>query len=99
MYLSNSLVFIRFNPDCFRDDENKIRKVPIEKRLERLDKELTMWMKEETTQEHLCQVVFLYYSGQERSTDYVPMSPEELKAKASKNNDMDFYFSKKRKAT
>lgn len=82
-------VFIRFNPDAWKDEEGVSRKVPMESRLEDLDKEIKRWMNPDRIQEHYVQVkvsyqlaerlqvVYLYYDGPKRRLDFVPVSPEE----------------------
>jgi hypothetical protein len=75
------IVFIRFNPDTWTDEEgvmHKRKKEIPEERLSTLEEEIDRWLDIEKTQEHFAQVVYLYYNGPERMEDYIPMDPSEL---------------------
>lgn len=80
------IVFIRFNPDHLKDEEGKKRKISLTSRMDKLIEELEHWMHPEVSQDHWSQVVFLFYDGPERRADFVPISPEELKAKIKDNS-------------
>jgi hypothetical protein len=72
-------VFIRFNPDLFRGLDGKKRKIPLEKRLEKLQEEIDHWLDIETVQEHFITVVYLYYDKSEaREENFIPCDWSEL---------------------
>jgi uncharacterized C2H2 Zn-finger protein len=84
------IIFIRFNPDTWRDENGKLytkkKQVP-EERLTTLWDEIESWLDIEKTQEHLAECIYLYYNGPSRRTDFVPMDPEELKEKVLDDED------------
>lgn len=72
-------IFIRFNPDTYRDEQNKIKKISMDDRLVVLKKEMDRWLDIDEKQEHICEVIYLFYNGKPRQTDFIPLDPEELK--------------------
>jgi hypothetical protein len=80
-------VFIRFNPDKWEDENGKLhprkKKIP-EERLEFLTNEIESWLDIETVQSHIAMVIYLFYNGSERSTDFIPVDPEEVKENDNK---------------
>lgn len=73
-------VFIRLNPDQWKDETGKVRKIPLQDRFERFVQEFQHWSHAET-QPHYAMVVYLFYDGPMVQYDYIPISPEELAAK------------------
>jgi hypothetical protein len=58
-------VFVRFNPDVYRDSEGKKRVIPLQKRLEKLKEEIDYWLDPDRGQDKFLTVVYLYYDGSE----------------------------------
>lgn len=56
-------VFIRFNPDLYRDSEGKKRKISIEQRLSKLRDEIEYWLDQVHEQKEFITVVYLYYDN------------------------------------
>jgi hypothetical protein len=66
-------VFIRFNPDLYRDSDSVKRVITIPQRLEKLKKEIDYWLDVETTQDHFITAVYMYYDQSEiREQGFVP---------------------------
>ena len=78
-------VFIRFNPDVYRDPSGQKRKITMEKRLEVLKEEIDVWRNIGKKQDHFAEVVYLYYDNSEiREQTYIPVDiserqPEDIK--------------------
>lgn len=72
-------VFIRFNPDRWKDEDGKIRQIGFEERLDILKKEIEEWLDPESVigAEHFCKVIYLFYDGPQRQEDFVPVSYDE----------------------
>jgi hypothetical protein len=71
-------VFIRFNPDLYRDPEGLKRKIKMEDRLQVLKQEIDHWLPTETIQQDFITVVYLYYDGSEvRTQDCIPVDWKE----------------------
>jgi hypothetical protein len=77
------IIFIRFNPDSWKDENGivhpKEKTVP-EGRLDTLLLEILYWLDVENPQEHFSEVVYLYYNGEFRQTDFILMVPDEIKS-------------------
>lgn len=70
-------VFIRFNPDAWKNEQNKRPSLPLKDRIKILKREVCKWLDVETKQEHFVTVVYLYYDGSWRREEFIPVSPEE----------------------
>jgi hypothetical protein len=66
-------VFIRFNPDGWKDEDGVTRKISKEDRKKLLKKEIDRWLDYETEMDYPCQAVYLYYDGEIRRTDEIPV--------------------------
>jgi hypothetical protein len=72
-------VFIRYNPDRYRNPKGVTVKIPTEKRLATLKKEIDEWISVEKQQEHFITVVYLYYDlSERREQDFVPFDLSEM---------------------
>jgi hypothetical protein len=58
----------------------KKKEIPQE-RLDTLCEEIKSWLSIEKTQEHIAEVVYLFYDGPERREDFIAMDPSELEPK------------------
>jgi hypothetical protein len=54
-------VYIRFNPDHYRDSDGKKRVITLERRFETLKEQIDKWLNIETEQDHYITTVYLYY--------------------------------------
>lgn len=75
----NPSVFIRFNPDKYKDDQGKEGKLSLEERLQVLQKEIEKWLDDSVKQSDHILVVHLFYDGQPRTEDALPADPDSLK--------------------
>lgn len=57
------IVFLRFNPDTWKDEKGKRLKILLDDRIKVLLKEINYWLDENTKQEHFVTVIYLYYDG------------------------------------
>lgn len=73
-------VFIRFNPDAWKNENGKRPNLALKSRLPILAKEIREWLESDKEQEHFVEVVYLYYDGPWRRQEWIPVSPEELPA-------------------
>lgn len=77
-------VFIRLNPDLYRDPSGTKRKIPDEKRFEKLQEEIDRWLDPATIQKNLLTAVYLYYDGcQEREEGFIPFDLSEQGAQSN----------------
>lgn len=85
-------VFIRYNPDLYRDHRGTTRKIPSDKRLERLQEEIDRWLDPEKEQPHFITVVYLYYDKcEEREENFIPCDWQEqiLKKELESGTEME----------
>lgn len=79
-------IFIRFNPDCYRDETGKKQNINLDERLPILEKEIRGWLNKDLKIENHITVVHLYYNGKYRTVDFLPSDGAELEKYLQKFN-------------
>jgi len=75
-------VFIRFNPDIYRNTKGTKQQISLEDRLETLKNEIDYWLDINTEQAYHITVVYLFYDKSEkRELDFIPIDLDEQKQK------------------
>jgi hypothetical protein len=64
-------IFIRFNPDTWKNKNDEKKTVTLETRFNSLKKEINKWLNVDQEQDHFVQVIYLYYDGEKRQIDHI----------------------------
>jgi len=69
----------RWNPDRYRDAAGQVVELSEADRLEALGDDIQAWLDQLWTPKHFIQVVYMFYNGQQRQEDFVPIDGDEYR--------------------